>query len=578
LIYTHEFDSIIVGGGGSGLYAALEASKNSRTAVISKLYPQRSHTCAAQGGISAALGNLEEDSPEWHAYDTVKGGDYLTDQNAAKILCEEAPHVIYHLEHIGLPFSRLEDGKIAQRRFGGHTHHFGEGAVRRACYAADRTGNMILQTLYQQCVEKDIKFFNEFFATDVILNGNKAEGVVAYELSTGDIHVFAAKAVVFATGGFGRMFLTTSNAISSTGDGPAILTRAGVPLQDMEFYQFHPTGIYRMGILITEGVRGEGGILKNNQGERFMEKYTPTLLDLAPRDIVSRSITTEILNGRGIKESHDIDDYVWLDATHLGKDIIEKRLPDITDFCRTYLDIDPVEKAIPVQPTAHYAMGGIPTDTHGRVHNGNTTYEGLYAVGECACISVHGANRLGTNSLLDLVVFGRRTGMHVAQYVNDTNSSPVRKDAADYTIGRVETLKKKKGVPLGPIIHNMQRIMMQNVGVFRKQEALEQAVKKIEGLMDEIKELGIRSDHPNFNFEIQSTFEAENLLSLSLITAVSAKNREESRGAHQREDFPDRNDDTWLKHTLATLHGEKEINIHYNNVDVSIWDPKPRTY
>jgi succinate dehydrogenase / fumarate reductase flavoprotein subunit len=416
---VHEFDAVIVGAGGAGLYAALEASKTAKTAVISKLYPQRSHTGAAQGGIGAALGNVEEDSPEWHAFDTVKGGDYLVDQNAAKILAEDAVRAVYDLENRGLPFSRLESGKIAQRRFGGHTHHFGEGPVHRSCYAADRTGHMILQTLYQQCVKNNVQFFDEFQVVDLLFadDGTTVRGIVVFELKTGELHVFQAKAVLFATGGFGRMFKITSNALANTGDGPALLARSGIPLEDMEFFQFHPTGIKGMGILITEGVRGEGGILKNRDGERFMERYAPTLLDLAPRDMVSRAIMTEVADGKGVNGNRKIDDYVWLDASHLGREVVEQKIPDIADFCRTYLGVDPAEEPMPVQPTAHYAMGGIPTDVDGRVDTGSRVYNGLYAAGEAACVSVHGANRLGTNSLVDLVVFGRRAGMHIAEYV-----------------------------------------------------------------------------------------------------------------------------------------------------------------
>ncbi|MCK5195112.1 MAG: FAD-dependent oxidoreductase, partial [Desulfobulbaceae bacterium] len=363
----HKFDVVIIGSGGAGLYAALEASKSTKTAVLSKLYPIRSHTGAAQGGISAALGNVEEDKPEWHAFDTVKGGDYLVDQQAAMIMAEEAIQAVYDLENRGLPFNRTPDGKIDQRRFGGHTRNYGESPVRRACYAADRTGHMILQTLYQQCIKNNVSFYDEFQVIDIVMDGKKCGGVVAVELATGDMHIFTAKAVLFATGGFGRMFKITSNAFANTGDGPAVLARRGIPLEDMEFFQFHPTGIKGLGILITEAVRGEGGILRNNTGERFMERYASTLLDLAPRDMVSRAIMTEIRAGKGIRGDKKIDDYVHLDATHLGKEVLEAKLPDISEFCRTYLGIDPADKPIPVLPTAHYAMGGIPTDVYGRV-------------------------------------------------------------------------------------------------------------------------------------------------------------------------------------------------------------------
>jgi len=410
----HEFDAVIVGAGGAGLYAALEASHDAanRTAVISKLLPIRSHTGTAQGGIGAALGNVEPDEPQWHAFDTVKGGDYLVDQKAAAILAEDAVRSVCELENRGLPFNRTEDGRIDQRRFGGHTRNFGEAPIRRACYAADRTGHMILQTLYQQCIKNNVAFFEEFQLVDVLLDGRTCAGVVTLELATGDIHVFHTKAVLIATGGFGRMYRTTSNAYANTGDGPAVLARRGVPLEDMEFFQFHPTGIRGMGILISEAVRGEGGILRNGRGDRFMELYAPTLLDLAPRDMISRAMVTEIRAGRGVLGDPGKDDYLLLDATHLGEAVLAKKLPDIRDFCRTYLGLDPVEKPIPVQPTAHYAMGGIPTDLDGRViaDPEGHVYEGLYAAGECACVSVHGANRLGGNSLLETIVFGAGAG------------------------------------------------------------------------------------------------------------------------------------------------------------------------
>ena len=424
--HRHQFDAVIVGSGGAGLYAALEASSTagqSRTAVISKLHPIRSHTGAAQGGIGAALGNVEEDKPEWHAFDTVKGGDYLVDQQAAAILADDAVQSVYELENRGLPFNRTEDGRIDHRRFGGHTRNFGEAPVRRACYAADRTGHMILQTLYQQCIKNEVSFFEEFHLVDVLIDGHTYAGVVALELATGDLHVFHSKAVLVATGGFGRMFRTTSNAYANTGDGPAVLARRGVPLEDMEFFQFHPTGIRGMGILISEAVRGEGGILRNAQGQRFMEHYAPPLLDLAPRDMVSRAIAMEIRAGRGLLGDPAKDDYVLLDASALDLEVFAKKLPDIREFCQTYLSLDPAEKPIPVQPTAHYAMGGIPTDLDGRVVADQTgaTYSGLYAAGECACVSVHGANRLGTNSLVDLIVFGRRAGRHMAQFVTQAD-------------------------------------------------------------------------------------------------------------------------------------------------------------
>ena len=576
----HEYDSVIIGAGGAGLYAALEASKGAKTAVLSKLYPVRSHTGAAQGGISAALGNVEEDRPEWHAYDTVKGGDYLVDQDAALVLSEEAVQAVYDLENRGLPFNRTPEGKIDQRRFGGHTRNFGEAPVHRACYAADRTGHTILQTLYQQCIKNNVSFHDEYQVLDVIIEKNRCGGVIAIEIATGEIHTFRAKAVLFATGGFGRMFKITSNAYANTGDGPAVLARRGIPLEDMEFFQFHPTGIRGMGILITEGVRGEGGILRNNKGERFMEVYAPTLLDLAPRDMVSRAITTEVLAGRGILGNKKIDDYVYLDATGLGKEVLEAKLPDITDFCKTYLGIDPAEKSIPVQPTAHYGMGGIPTDTHGRVitDDKKTVCEGLYAAGECACVSIHGANRLGTNSLLDLVVFGRRAGIHIASYVKDADLIMAPNDADEYAREWIACLTQKgKTGEAGRIGEDMKVAMMQKVGIYRNEKDMGEAVSVIKNLREEYKTLGAGDKTKNFNTELLELIELRNLLDLALVTAESAKNRKESRGAHSREDFPDRNDEDWLKHTLATLNGD-EVNINYKAVDISKWEPKPRVY
>ena len=576
----HEYDSVIIGAGGAGLYAALEASKGAKTAVLSKLYPVRSHTGAAQGGISAALGNVEEDRPEWHAYDTVKGGDYLVDQDAALVLSEEAVQAVYDLENRGLPFNRTPEGKIDQRRFGGHTRNFGEAPVHRACYAADRTGHTILQTLYQQCIKNNVSFHDEYQVLDVIIENNRCGGVIAIEIATGEIHTFRAKAVLFATGGFGRMFKITSNAYANTGDGPAVLARRGIPLEDMEFFQFHPTGIRGMGILITEGVRGEGGILRNNKGERFMEVYAPTLLDLAPRDMVSRAITTEVLEGRGILGNKKIDDYVYLDATGLGKEVLEAKLPDITDFCKTYLGIDPAEKSIPVQPTAHYGMGGIPTDTHGRVitDDKKTVCEGLYAAGECACVSIHGANRLGTNSLLDLVVFGRRAGIHIASYVKDADLIMAPNNADEYAREWIAGLTEKgKTGEAGRISEDMKVAMMQKVGIYRNEKDMGEAVSVIKNLREEYKTLGAGDKSKNFNTELLELIELRNLLDLALVTAESAKNRKESRGAHSREDFPDRNDEDWLKHTLATLNGD-EVNINYKAVDISKWEPKPRVY
>jgi succinate dehydrogenase flavoprotein subunit len=575
-----EYETIIVGGGGAGLYAALEASQSTKTAVLSKLYPIRSHTGAAQGGIGAALGNLEEDRPEWHAFDTVKGGDYLTDQQAALVLAEEAVHAVYDLEHRGLPFSRTAEGLINQRCFGGHTRDFGKAAVRRSCFAADRTGHMILQTLYQQCIKNEVDFHNEYHVIDVVIEDNRCAGVIACNLATGDIVSFRAKAVLFATGGTGRMFRVTSNAYANTGDGPAVLARRGVPLEDMEFFQFHPTGIRGMGILITEGVRGEGGILRNRDGERFMERYTPTLLDLAPRDIVARSIVCEIKEGRGIQGDRGPDDYVHLDATHLGREVIESRLPEIAGFVKTYLDIDPVEHPIPVQPTAHYAMGGIPTDLHGRVlaDEAGTVIEGLYAAGECACVSVHGANRLGTNSLVDLIVFGRRAGIHITDYVAGADLPPFPQNLASQHVTRIAALKEPgTGPPPELLRDRMRDTMTANIGIYRNGKDMAAAVDELKELRALYRAVRCTDKAGSFNTELQDIIELGNLLDLALLAATSAEQRQETRGAHAREDFPERDDANWLKHTLAWLDGDK-VRIGYKPVNVSRWEPKPRKY
>ncbi len=576
----HQFDTLIVGSGGSGLYAALEASQHSRTAVLSKLHPIRSHTGAAQGGISAALGNVEEDKAEWHAFDTVKGGDYLVDQKAAEILAQEAIQAVYDLENRGLPFNRTPEGRIDQRRFGGHTRNFGEAPVRRACYAADRTGHMILQTLYQQCIKNNVVFFDEFQVVDLVKDGNTSRGVVAIELATGELHIFAAKAVLFATGGFGRMFRITSNAYANTGDGPAVCARRGIPLQDMEFFQFHPTGIKGLGILISEAVRGEGGILRNNSGERFMERYSPTMLDLAPRDIVSRALITEIRAGNGIRGDGRIDDYVHLDATHIGKDTLLAKLPDITSFCKTYLGIDPADAPVPVLPTAHYAMGGIPTDIDGRVlcDGTGTVVNGLYAVGECACVSVHGANRLGTNSLLDLVVFGRRAGRHIGTYVKGADAAELGAATADPARQWLARLQEGDSEHHGGhIAEEMQTLMMEKVGIYRNDGDMQTALTQLQQLRRRYREVRIQDRGSHFNTDLLELIELGNLLDISLITAASALNRTESRGAHSREDYPERDDDQWLKHTLAYLE-QDEVRIEHRPVDTSIWKPKPRTY
>ncbi|HEX6924456.1 MAG TPA: succinate dehydrogenase flavoprotein subunit [Longimicrobiaceae bacterium] len=579
MIHTHTYDALVVGGGGAGLMAAIYLSRESdiKTAVISKLYPTRSHTGAAQGGIGAALANLEEDHPQWHAFDTVKGSDYLGDQDAIETMCEEAVGVIIELEHMGLPFSRTPDGKIAQRPFGGHTHHFGQGPVRRSCYSADRTGHMILQTLYQNCIKNGVEFYDEFQVVDLLLNEGRCVGVVAYEVATGDLHVFRAKAVNFATGGFGRVWSITSNAHANTGDGPAVALRRGIPLQDMEFYQFHPTGIYRLGILITEGVRGEGGVLRNDLGERFMERYAPTMKDLASRDVVARAINQEIREGRGINGKK----YVYLDATHLGAEVIEKKLPDIADFCRTYLGVDPVREPMPIQPTAHYAMGGIPTDVNGRVviDAQRTVFPGLYAAGETACVSVHGANRLGTNSLLDLVVFGKRSGVDMVRFCRENDLGPLPENpTAEIAATLQRLLDNKDGEPAARLREEMQDVMQDDVGIFRDGKGMERALTKVRELRERYRNVVVMDKGKRFNTDLMEAWELGNLLDLAEVTTWSALNRKESRGAHMREDFSKRDDQNWLKHTLAYRREDDTIELAYKPVTITKFEPKERVY
>ena len=580
----HDYSVLVIGGGGGGLYAALESSKTVKTAVISKLYPHRSHTGAAQGGMAASLGNMEDDKIDWHVYDTIKGGDYLVDQNTAQILAEDAIEIVPELERLGLPFSRTAEGKIAQRKFGGHTSEFGKGPVRRTCYSADRAGHMILHTLYQQCIKNDVQFYNEFHVVDVIMHGTKCTGVVAYELSTHELHIFNAQSVIFATGGFARMFKVTSNAYANTGDGPAVLARAGIPMMDMEFFQFHPTGLYPTGILVTEGARGEGGILKNRDGEEFMAKYSPTLKNLAPRDVVSRSIVQELLAGKGLRGDGRPDDYVHLDLTHLGKDLLESKLPDISEFCRTYAGIEASEQAIPIQPTAHYSMGGIPSSASGQVNlgAGKTVYEGLYAVGECACLSVHGANRLGSNSLLEIVVFGRRAGREAALHAKGADVFTNKKSDADEFRSFLSGLKAngKKSPKLKDLYSRMQETMMVNCGVYRNEKGIQTAISDIKALREEFKEVKLGDPSTNTNTDLINIFELRNLLDLAYLTTASADNRKESRGGHSREDFKERDDKNFLKHTLAKLNKDNSIGIDYREV-VIYWDkypPKARTF
>lgn len=573
---VHTYDAIVVGAGGAGLMAALHASRQVKTAVISKLYPTRSHTGTAQGGIGAALGNVEEDHWEWHAFDTVKGSDYLADQDAVEVLAREAIENVIELEHMGLPFNRTADGRIDQRRFGGHTRNFGEAPVKRACYAADRTGHMIMQTLYQQCIKNNVTFYDEYFVLDLIVEDNICRGVVAVCIDTGELHVFHSKAVLFATGGCGKMWKITSNAHSLTGEGFAIPYRRGIPLEDMEFYQFHPTGMYRLGILLTEAIRGEGGVFRNNEGERFMERYAPTLKDLASRDVCSRAIYLEIRAGRGINGK----DYVYLDATHLPKERIEKSLADIADFVRTYWGIDPAKDPMPVQPTAHYAMGGIPTDLNAQVvvDERNTPLVGFYAAGECACVSVHGANRLGTNSLVDLVVFGRRGGRAMAEFCQQTDLAPLPKEPEGWALAELERLRGSSGKERAADIRSaLQQTMMDHVSVFRENAGLETALDTIKELQERYRHLHIDDRGRRFNTEILEAFELGSLLDLAEVTTTAALARTESRGAHWREDFPKRDDVNWLKHSLA-YRKNGEIVLKYKPVTITQWQPKERVY
>jgi succinate dehydrogenase / fumarate reductase flavoprotein subunit len=571
--------------------AALYAGRHAKVAVISKLYPTRSHTGTAQGGIGAALGNLEEDSWEWHAYDTVKGSDYLADQDSVDILCEEAIETVIELEHMGLPFDRTPEGKISQRRFGGHTNKNTGKPVMRACHAADRTGHMILQTLYQQCIKNEVNFYDEYHVVDLIRVDDTIRGVVAVNIATGDFHVLHSKAVLFATGGWGRCWNVTSNAHSLTGDGAAICARRGIPLEDMEFFQFHPTGIFRLGILITEGVRGEGGVLINNEGERFMERYAPNIKDLASRDVVSRAIYLEVQAGRGI----DGKDYVHLDvrpetvnhyyeqsgeSRRIDAAYIEEQLPDIADFTRTYLGVDPVKEPMPVQPTAHYAMGGIPTDNEGRVtiDAQDTVLSGLYAAGEVACVSVHGANRLGTNSLVDLVVFGRRAGNHMAEYCKEAELLPLPDDPAGEAMAEFARIKNGDGGERAFDIRNaMQQTMTDNVGVFRTEETLAKAQEELSVLRSRYENIEIDDKGDQFNTDLLEAWELGCLLELSEITTLSAAARPESRGAHARDDYQERNDDNWLKHTICHEDGDS-YRLEYKDVRLGRYEPKPRVY
>jgi succinate dehydrogenase / fumarate reductase, flavoprotein subunit len=594
---VHQFEVVVVGAGGAGLMAGLYASRGAKTAVISKLYPTRSHTGAAQGGISAALGNYEEDRPEWHMYDTVKGSDYLGDQDAIEFMCNEAIDAVLELEHMGLPFDRTPEGKISQRPFGGHTNNVTGKPVRRAAHAADRTGHMILQTLYQQCLKNKVTFFDEYQVLDFIMTDGRATGVVAVALATGEIHTFHAKAVILATGGHGRIFEVTSNAYAYTGDGAAILFRHGVPLEDMEFFQFHPTGIYKLGILITEGARGEGAVLINGKGERFMPKYAPSVKDLASRDVVSRAIYTEIKEGRGI----DGKNYVYLDIrpetvnkfaaadgrtnpdgspyTITGETVL-KKIPDIVDFCRVYLGVDPVTEMMPTQPTAHYTMGGIPTNKYGEVvmDDKGTTFPGLFAAGECACVSVHGANRLGTNSLLDLVVFGKHAGLKAAEYAKGVEFGKLSPEAEAGARSQFEALRNGSGTENAfDISNDLKNVMFSDVGIYRTGAGMEDAIDKLLELKERYKHVKVSDAGKVFNTELLNAWELGNMLDVAEAVTVSALNRTESRGGHAREDYPERDDEHWLRHSLIVKRNGK-LDISYKPVVITKFQPKARVY
>ncbi|MGN8049823.1 succinate dehydrogenase flavoprotein subunit [Curtobacterium sp. 22159] len=592
-VHHHQFDIVIIGAGGAGMRAAIEAGPKAKTAVISKLYPTRSHTGAAQGGMAAALANVEEDSWEWHTFDTIKGGDYLVDQDAAEILAKEAIDAVIDLENMGLPFNRTPEGKIDQRRFGGHTRDHGKSPVRRACYAADRTGHMILQTLFQNCVKLGVNFFNEFYALDLIMvdvtgdddvTRKQPAGVVAYELATGDLHVFHAKAMIFATGGFGKMYKTTSNAHTLTGDGVGIVWRKGLPLEDMEFFQFHPTGLAGLGILLTEGARGEGAILRNASGERFMERYAPTIKDLAPRDIVARCMVQEVAEGRGAGPNKD---YVLLDCTHLGAEVLETKLPDITEFARTYLGVDPVVEPVPVMPTAHYAMGGIPTNTDAEVLYDNTTVvPGLYAAGECACVSVHGSNRLGTNSLLDINVFGKRSGNNAAEWVKTAEFLPLPEHPEQGVRDMLDQLRASTGTERIAVLRKeLQDEMDKNAQVFRTDESLGKMTETIHELRERFLQVSVQDKGKRFNTDLLEAVELGFLLDLAEVVVFSARNRKESRGGHMRDDYPKRDDENYMQHTMAYLTGDPHssladdhITLDWKPVVVTRYQPMERKY
>ena len=573
---VHKYDVVIVGAGGAGMRAAIESGQRARTAVLTKLYPTRSHTGAAQGGMCAALANVEEDNWEWHTFDTVKGGDYLVDQDAAEVMAKEAIDAVLDLEKMGLPFNRTPEGRIDQRRFGGHTRDHGKAPVRRACYAADRTGHMILQTLYQNCVKHNVEFYNEYYVLDLITvvdqNGQKrVAGVISYDLATGELHIFQAKSVVFATGGAGKVYKTTSNAHTLTGDGMGIAFRRGIPLEDMEFIQFHPTGLAGLGILLSEAARGEGAILRNSEGERFMERYAPTIKDLAPRDIVARSMANEVREGRGCGPNKD---YVLLDLTHLEPAHIDAKLPDITEFARTYLGVEPYTEPVPVFPTAHYVMGGIPTNIKAEVLQDNdTVIPGLYAAGEVACVSVHGSNRLGTNSLLDINVFGKRAGIHAAEYALTADFVDLPENSELDTVNLLDHVRNSEGTErVSEIRRDLQNTMDLNMQVFRTAETIQQVLTDIASFEERYQKISVQDKGKRFNLDLLEAVELGFLLELAKVMSVAALHRTESRGGHFREDFPERDDENFMKHSMAYKVDEAENTEHTAGIRL---DTKP---